>query len=602
MTLSILLVLAVLMLTIVLFVTDAVRVDIVGILMMVLLPVLGLVTPQQALAGLSSNAVVSIIAVIIIGAAMDKTGVMNSLSATILEYAGKNERRIVLLVSSTVAVISGFMQNIGAAALFLPAARRIALQTGIPASRLLLPLAYCAIIGGCLTLVGSSPLILLNDLMVLGGEKLPAFGLFSVTPVGVCLIAAALLYFTLLGHRILPAAKAREHIGPMSSLLDKTYHDVGSLFELHIPASFTGPIPLRALGLRPHYYTSVVAICRCRSKKHIIGPEANDEIQAGDHIAVVGPKKFVETMACDLCWTLLPELSTFAEDLSPANAGIVEGLVTPRSELVGRTIHEFGLRRNYHITPLALFREGRLLVENLQALTFQAGDALLLHGAWKRFHLLRERPDLLVFTEPIQGEILRTEKATTALTIAALTVCGVLFLPISLPIALLGGALGMILGKVLTIDEAYQSVDWMSVFLLGGLIPLGQAFENTGAAKFLADSLTTAIGTPSPLILITVVAILTAFFTLFTSNVGATVLMVPLAMNMAVQSGTDPRIAALAVALSASNTFILPTHQVNALVMRPGGFHAADYLRAGAGMTVVYLVVMILALSLFWGL
>ena len=315
MTPSIALVLAVLVLVIILFVTDAVRVDVVGLLMMVLLPLLGLVTPQQAIGGLGSSAVVSIIGVIILGAGMEKTGAMRALSRVILKYAGKSEQRVVILIASSVATISAFMQNIGAAALFLPAARRISRQTGIPCSRILLPMAYCAIIGGCLTMVGSSPLIMLNDIMTLDGEKLAPFSMFSVTPIGLCLVGAALLYFGLLGKYILPPAAGQDQSGPLSGLLDKTYHDVGGLFEMRVPKYFTGAVPLSALGLRPSYYTSVVAICRNGTGKHIIGPVADDELHPGDHIAVVGPRHFVETLACDLCWELLPELFTFAEIL-----------------------------------------------------------------------------------------------------------------------------------------------------------------------------------------------------------------------------------------------------------------------------------------------
>jgi len=173
---------------------------------------------------------------------------------------------------------------------------------------------------------------------------------------------------------------------------------------------------------------------------------------------------------------------------------------------------------------------------------------------------------------------------------------------VQLSIALLAGAMGMVLTKVLSIDEAYESVDWMTVFLLGGLIPLGIAFEKTGAANLIAQTIMNAIGTVSPLVLLTVIACLTSFFTLVASNVGATVLMVPLAMNMAGAAGADPRIAALVVAVACSNTFILPTHQVNALIMRPGGYKTKDYFRAGAGMTILYLVVMMAAIALFYGL
>jgi Di- and tricarboxylate transporters len=590
---------AVLAFAVLLFIFEWVRVDVVGIIMMVLLPLLGLVTPKQAISGLSSNAVVSIIAVIIIGAGLDKTGVMNTMARLILRFAGKSETRIMTLIAGTVAGISGFMQNIGAAALFLPAARRIGNQTGVPVSRLLMPMGFCAIIGGCLTLVGSSPLILLNDLMVVGGKHYDSFGLFGVTPIGLLLVAAALVYFIIFGRFILPGRNEEDATGPMSTILADTYGGIGSLYELHVPETWTNDQELKALELRPIYFSTVVAIARDNGKKHLFAPGAEELIMPGDHLVVVGPQEFVAHMAENHGWTLQPELSSFAEELSPNNAGIMEGIVTPRSELAGHTLADLRIRDRFQVSPLAIFRGEKVFVSGLTSIRIESGDALLLHGRWEMFHLLKDKPDL-VFTETVKGELLKPEKAKIALMWLAVSLVMILGFHVQLSIALLTGALGMILTKVLTIDEAYLSVDWMTVFLLGGLIPLGMAFENTGAAKYIADTIMAALGTPSSLVLLSVIAALTSFFTLVASNVGATVLLVPLSMNMALNAGVDPRIAALTVAVAASNTFVLPTHQVNALIMRPGGYKTIDYVRAGAGMTVLYMVVMISALMLLY--
>jgi Na+/H+ antiporter NhaD/arsenite permease-like protein len=210
----------VLILVIALFIFEWVRVDVVGIIMMVLLPLIGLISPKEAFVGLSSNAVCSIIAVIIIGAGLDKTGVMNQVAVPIIKFAGKSEKKFIALVSGTVGLISSMMQNIGAAALFLPATQRISKRLGIPASRILMPMGFCAIIGGTITLVGASPTILLNDLMVLGGEKLKPFGLFTQTPIGICLLSSAIIYFMLFSRNIakvhmnctfLPILMARAH-------------------------------------------------------------------------------------------------------------------------------------------------------------------------------------------------------------------------------------------------------------------------------------------------------------------------------------------------------------------------------------------------------
>lgn len=602
MTLPIMLVMGVLCLAILLFIFEWVRVDVVGIIMMIILPLLGLVTPKEAISGLSSNAVVSIIAVIIIGAGLDKTGAMNSLARVLLKFAGKSESRIMVLISATVAFISSFMQNIGAAALFMPAAKRICRQTNIPVSRILMPMGFCAIIGGCITLIGSSPLILLNDVMKISDPNVEPFGLFAVTPVGICLIIAALIYFVVLGRFVLPSGQGEEEAGSggLSAKLEQTYHDIGTLYEVQVSSDFAGPKTLKECEIRPMFFTSVVAIAS-KGKTTNTAPDQNDTIQAGDTLAVDGTPEMVAKMAESFGWTVKDDLEVFAESLSPNNAGIMEAIITPRSELVGRTLRSFSFRKKNGVNPLAIFRNNKTYVAGISTMTLQPGDALLLQGPWEKFHYLKQVPGL-VLTEEVQGEIIRGDKVKYAVGSLVMALVMILGFHVQLSIALLAGAMAMVLTKVMSIDEAYESVDWMTVFLLGGLIPLGIAFEKTGAAKLIAETIMTNMGTVAPIVLLTVIAILTSFFTLVASNVGATVLMVPLAMNMAGAAGADPRIAALVVGIACSNTFILPTHQVNALVMRPGGYKTLDYFRAGSGMTILYLFVMMAAISLFFGI
>lgn len=348
---------AVLVLAILLFIFEWVRVDVVGIIMMIILPLLGLVSPKEAISGLSSNAVVSIIAVIIIGAGLDKTGAMNSLARVLLKFAGKSETRITVLISGTVAFISSFMQNIGAAALFMPATKRICRQTNIPVSRVLMPMGFCAIIGGCMTLIGSSPLILLNDVMKISDPNIEPFGLFSVTPVGLALIVAALAYFVIFGRFILPAGQGEEGgTGPMSQELKRTYQDIGTLFEIHVPDSFAGPKSLQELEIRPIFFTSVLSIIT-KNGAMISSPDFSDTIGGGDVIAVEGPPDLVAKMAQSFGWEVKEELQHFAETLSPNNAGIMEAIITPRSELVGHTLRSFSFRKKTGSPPGRLPRQ-----------------------------------------------------------------------------------------------------------------------------------------------------------------------------------------------------------------------------------------------------
>jgi di/tricarboxylate transporter len=601
--------LAVMAVAIVLFITNVVRVDVVGIIMVVSLPLLNIVEAKEAISGFSSNAVISIIAVIIIGAALDKTGVMNILAKQILRLAGKSETRIIALISGTVAFISSFMQNIGAAALFMPATLRICRQLNFPVSRVLMPMGFCAIIGGCLTLVGSSPLILLNDLMdewYIANARNPAltdkvfepFGLFTVTPMGAALVTAGILYFVLLGRFILPAKQGKSHSSFISDDLIGTYgNHIGKIFELEVPETFQAQ-KLEDLKIRENYLSFLIGIKR-KSGKNIMTPIWDDMIEPGDVIAVVSTPEHIERLAIDFHLGIKYDLEVFADELSLDKSGFMEATITPRSGLIGRTFREVGMRKKYGVNPLALFRNGKLLLENISQLTVRAGDAFLLQGAWEKFHILKDKPDFF-FTHEIKGELMHPEKAKFALTGLILALTLALGFDVQLSIALMTGALFMILSKVLTIDEAYKAVDWMTVFLLAGLIPLGIAFQKTGAANYIAVNIMNLIGEVSPLVLLAVIGCLTSFFTLVTSNVGATVLLVPLCMNMALKVGIDPTIAALTVGIAASNTFILPTHQVNALIMRPGGYKPADYVKAGTGMTIIYIAVVIAMLYFYY--
>jgi di/tricarboxylate transporter len=586
-----------------LFVFEWVRVDVVGIMMMVMLPLIGIVTPKEAFVGLSSNAVCSIIAVIIIGAGLDKTGVMNQVAGPIVKLAGNSEKKVITLISGTVGLISSFMQNIGAAALFLPAAQRIAKRMEVPVSRILMPMGFCAIIGGTITLVGASPTILLNDLMVLGGEKLEPFGLFTQTPIGVCLLTSAIVYFLIFGKLILPAGEGEADKGVTAALMEE-YRALGTVFELHIPDDFKGPSTLYDLGVRQKFLVTVVAIADTSKKEKNFVPRSADQILPGHDIAVVGAEKNVKKLAEEYGWEVKDGPDIFAESLSRTNAGMAETIVSPRSELIGKTMSEVSFKELYRVNPVALFKGNRIYYSGLTHIRMQMGDTLLLQGPWERFHILKNRPQprALSFATPLEGEIMRPQKAKLAVTWLAIALIQITVFKVQLSVALMSGALGMIITGVLSVDEAYRAVDWMTVFLLAGLIPLGIAFEKTGTAAFIAHKVLELIGTPTPIILLAVVGVMTSFFTLVVSNVGATVLLVPLCMNMAVMAGGDPRMAALVVGLSASNTFVLPTHQVNALIMRPGGYRTIDYAKAGAVMTVIFLSVELAVLYFFYGI
>lgn len=595
---------------ILLFVFDLLRVDLVGMLMMVLLPLTGVISPEEALAGLSSNAVVSIIAVMILGAALNKTGVMNEVAAQIIRVAGRSERRIMVLVSGTVAFISSFMQNIGAAALFLPATMRISRQLNLSASRILMPMGFCAITGGCLTLVGSSPLIMLNDLMegwwLNNGEAVnnvpfTPLGLLSVTPVGIALLIGVLAYFALFGKKLLPADVCLLDEDCMDKRLQEIYgSDVGQGYELIIPGKFDART-LAELEIRPKYHVTVVGVSKGGGHYKDLAPMKDALIEPGDTLWVIGSEEKVDIMSSELGWFLKANPELFASENSFEESGIIEGVVIPHSNLTGHTMEDLQFRSLYKVNPLAIVRGDEIIMDNINITTLVQGDTLLLQGRWQQFRLLKEKMDI-AFIEEIQGEELKPERTKCALFFLFMSLALALGFEVKLSIALLAGALGVIITKIIPADRAYEAVDWRTVFLLSGLIPLGTAFENTGAAAYIAQTVLGVMGTLTPIILLLIISVLTAFFSLVASNVGAAVLMVPLAMNMAADIGSDPIIAALVVAVSASNTFILPTHQVNALIMRPGGYRSFDYMRVGVGVSILYTIILLISLKVFYGI
>lgn len=593
-----------------LFVTDLLRVDLVGLLMMVLLPLSGVITAEEAIAGLSSNAVVSIIAVMIIGAGLNKTGVMNLVAAQIIKVVGRSENRIMTVISVTVAVISSFMQNIGAAALFMPATIRISKQLHFSVSRVLMPMGFCAIIGGCLTLVGSSPLIMLNDLMegwwnnnldTVGDTAFTPFGLLSVTPIGIALLVTALIYFIVFGKKILPSADCSLDDGNINKRLHEIYgSEVGQGYELEVPQFYPNHT-LGELEIRPKYHVTVVGIAKQSGFEKNLSPQKESHVEAADTLWVVGSEENVKRLAGEQGWIIKPEYDVFATENYPDESGVIEGVVIPHSNLSQHTMEELKFRRLFHVNPLAIVRGDEIIMDAINVTKLQQGDTILMQGQWKQFRLLAAQMDIAFLSE-IYDEELKPERTRCAIFFLLMALTLALVVQVKLSIALLAGALGMILTNIIPADRAYEAVDWRTVFLLSGLIPLGTAFETTGTAAYIANTVMGTVGNPTPLVLMLIISVLASFFSLVASNVGATVLMIPLAMNMAVSVGTDPLIAALVVAVSASNTFILPTHQVNAMIMRPGGYKTKDYMKAGLGMTFLYTAVLMICVKVFFGI
>ncbi len=488
----------------------------------------------------------------------------------------------------------------------LPAALKVSRQSGIPASKIVMPMGFCANMGGNLTLVGSTPLIILNDVMAKwwaantpSGETFVPLGLFSITPIGIALLAGTLVYFLLIGSRLLPVREGKEKGGVVSArLLDLYGDELGKGTECVVPDDFTEQT-LGQLDLRSKYKASALAVASNKDQTKITAPVSTTPVGPGDVVVLVCRSDTLERIVQDLGWQPRDTFKTFAAESAPEKVGVVEAIVSSRSSLNGHSMKNLRLRRSYSINPLAIMRGSKIYVQKLLDLPLKPGDALLLHGEWDSFRTLQDKTDL-IYTENLRGEEIREGKASLALAALAAFLILALGTNLALSVAGLVSLLILVLGRVLHIDEVYKAVEWKTIFLVAGLIPLGVAFEKTGAADYIALNVLQQLDGLTTMLLYLVLAVLTSFFAMFVSNVGTTVLLVPLAMNLAHQIGADPKIAGMVVAIASINTFILPTHQVNALIMQPGGYKTSDYMRVGSGLMVLFLLIFMSMLYLFY--
>lgn len=592
---SILTVLVILVLTMGLLVFEVVRIDVVAILCMLALGWSGVLTPQEAIAGFSSNAVVAMMAVMIMGEGIARTGLMDRFSRRVLRLVGSSRSKIVALVSLSAAAVSGLIQNIGSAALFLPGVLDISRRQRIPASRLIMPIGFTTILGGTLSMVGSGPLILLNDLLRNAG--LTPFGLFSVTPVGVLLVMTGIVYFLIFGRVILPGREGEDERVSEQEKLIQDLNLPHRIWHFTVPAdsSLAGKTTEES-DIWGKYHLNVLGISMDKEVEY--APRREKEFKAGQVLALLGEEEKVKDFALRYGLEHEEKAARFEKLRDPEMAGFAEAIIPPRSEMVGQTLRSYSLRKRYAVEPVMVFSGGEEIRGDFSDHVISAGDTLIVYGPWDHIGGLKKTPDFVVAT-PFEAE-----NKTPSMTLPAIgcfsVAVGLAFSGFPISISFFTGAVGMVLVRVLSIQEAYQAIEWKVVFLLAGLIPLGTAMEKSGTAAWMAERVMAPVQGGHPALILLVVALLSTLFSLFMSNVGAIVVLAPLVMNMGSIGGMDPRALALLAAVCTANSFLLPTHQVNAMLMTPGGYQNRDYLKAGSGLSLFFIVVAVAVFYLFY--
>lgn len=601
-------VLGILVLAFILFMVEIIRVDVVACLILLLLGVTQLVPEDRLFSGFSSNAVIALIGVMIIGRGLERAGVLNAVTHWILQWGEDKEPRIRILLMFVGGIFSGFMRSVGTVGLFLPIITRIRHTTGIAKANLLMPLGYCAILGSTLTLVGSGPLILINSLLTnldglhnAQGQPVDPLGLFVVLPVGLALLLMGMLYFWFFGKWLLPnLPKRRLKSVDAMDYFKRMYGVGGDIIELRVPSTSS----LSNNTLKQWEAIIDPSICILGIKDHskfYFPPLRKDEIKVGSVVVLLGPTKAIEQFAEKFGLKQHVKVKDFKDKLDPLNAGLCEAVVPPSSPLVGKDFKELHMRKKFSAQVLAVLRGDKVRRgAELKDLNIRPGDTLGMFCSWDVLSDIEKNPDFAVVTTDYPHERVYTDKAGHALVLFFITLGLLIFSKMSIALCLMLGAMGMVFTKVLSIDEAYQAVSWKTVFLLAGLLPLGIAVELSGTSEWITEYFLDWFSHMPMIGIEFILALVTILFSLVLSNVGATILLVPMAVDLAEALQLDPRYLALLVALNASNSFISPTHQANALIAGPGRYRTFDFIKTGAPLTLLYIIISIVGLRLIF--
>ncbi len=582
-----------------LLLTERLRADLVALLVVVALGTSGVLTSQETFSGFSRSAVITLLAIFILAAGLERTGVTRQVGDVLVRIAGKSEQRLVVAVMVTAAFLSLFMNNIAAAAVLLPAVSGAAQRSGVNPSRLLMPLAFGTILGGMATLLTTTNIVVSS---LLRDQNLAGYGLLDFAPLGLPIVAVGIAYMALWGRRQLPArspVQLYEDLQRQEANLAEVYHLGETLARAGVPAG--SPLVGQTLAgsrLRETYGINVVAIER--DDRIVRAPSSDQELRAEDVLLLSGEPDGLELTA-DL--DVLPPRDWRERDLESRSVVLVEAVLSPRSDLIGRTLRETRFRDRYGMAVLAIWRAGHSLRAGLTDLPLQLGDGLLLQGGRGRLPVLRAESDLIVLDRAMDEPPPSRRRSRIALAVMIATLALAATNRFGVGEVMLGGALVMILTGALSMDDAYQAVEWRSVFLVAGMLPLGTAMTKTGAADLITHGVLAVLGGAGPVAILAGLVALAILLTQAMNGAAVAAVMAPIAIQTAQRIGVDPRAMAMGVALATSIAFLTPLgHPVNILVMGPGGYRFRDYFRVGLPLTLLLFVLIVGLLPLIWPL
>ena len=595
---TVFLTLAVVVAALICFITEILPVDITALCVAVVLIVLGLVTPDEGIAGFGNSATITVMAMFILSAGISRTGVIQVFRDLLLRWGGKSITRQILVMGFLVGPISGFINNTAVVAIFLPIVEDWCRKRGISPSKLLMPLSFVTILGGMITLIGTSTNVLASGISKdLGyGE----FHLFQFTKLGIPTFLVGLIYLAFIAPRLLPNRKSLT-----TDLVSEGYGLEDYVSEVIVtPDSKLIGKTFRSAQSQRNFQVDVLEIIR--GKERLPQPVTSRTIRAGDILLVRGKTEDVLQIKTEQGLDILPDVKfnqkNLATELNSSQEGVAEVLILSNSRLIGTTLKDLRFRQRYNLTVLAIRRGEELIRDRLGKVPLRFGDLLLVQGAKQSLLGLQTTRELLII-EQKEPETIRYDKAWIAIAIILGVIIIAAFDILPILVSALVGVVLMIVTGVLKPGEIYGAVRWDVIFLLAGLIPLGTAMENSGATEWLADNLLTLGGNLNGYWILLFFFVVTSLLTEILSNNASVVLLIPIAAKVAESLSINPIAVMFAVTFAASNSFMTPIgYQTNTMVYSPGGYKFWDFFRVGAPLNLIMAIVTPLLIIWLYGL
>lgn len=587
---QIILLLFTLVAAIVLFSTEWFSIDVTALGLLIFLVLTGLLPAEEAFAGFGSDVVILMLGLLIMAAALERTGVTEYIAGFLVRWSGTSANQMMLVVMLVSVAVSAFMSNTAATALFLPIVLGLARRINASPSKLLMPLAFSSILASSITLIGTSTNIIVSGLMERYGME--PLGMFELTPAGIPIALAGVAYMFSIGHRLIPDRTAEDNSRPA------TYTPRLYLSEVHIlPGSPFAGKTLEEAKLGQDYDLTVLRVVRDRQHYHV--PVSSLELREGDELLVKGARENILRIQGIAGIELVPDLILNSPDMTPEELSLHEVILLPGSPLIGRTPRGSLFRQRYGLQVLALYRHGESMTQRLSETRLRMGDVLLVQGEAGTIDEL-DRQGVVSLIGPVEAPQVDPQRALIAASIfgGAILLAGLNVLP--LPVAMLTGAVLTLLTRCITPEEAYRKMQWRVLILIASMLGLGAAIEITGTAQFLAQQVIAVLGTTSPFWLLTAFFALTVILTQPMSNQSAAVVVLPIAVQTALQLGLNPRTFAIIIALAASTSFITPLEPACLMVYGPGRYKFFDFVRVGSLLTLLIYGISILAVMALW--